>query len=163
MAPGEELTSQLEELRLVRPVVSLGPQVMRELPSQVRVLSSGQVRFDYSWSFRKNADPEPPVVLYKETAKPDLDFEAYDHYPVGYGFIRNRKRSFLLNGRSGFRPMGLLCALTGRMAAFHEDRSRRYWLAVRRSSRPTGREGPIAGPTGGDSDEDVGKPSVTIP
>lgn len=129
MAPSEELTAELEKHRLERPVLALGREVMRELPGHVRVLSGGRVRFDYA-ALVQPPDSQPPVVLFKESARPNLDFSAYDLYSVGYGYIRCRKRVLFLNGRAGHRPLGLLCAVTGHLDAFRRDHSRRYWLAV---------------------------------
>ena len=129
MAPSEELAAELKKRKLERPVLAVGREVMRELPGQVRVLSGGEAEFDYR-ALLQGDDSQPPVVLYKETASPDLDFSAYDVYPVGHGYIRSRERVFLLNGRSGYRPLGLICSVTGRLEGFREHHSRRYWLAV---------------------------------
>ena len=138
-SPAADIVQRLEENGLTNARIELGPEIMYELPSQLRVMTHGQLNYT-KLSLSKDASTRPPVLLLKETAiPPATDLSGYKIVPAGYGYFRAEDKGKVGLAKMGLAKMGravdelifAIFTLSGDHDSYVSIYRRRYMLAIR--------------------------------
>jgi 4-amino-4-deoxy-L-arabinose transferase-like glycosyltransferase len=122
ICPAKEVVAALHQHGVEAGPLTLGPEVMRELPAHVRVLSQGRVDFHYGVDLASSA-----AGLFSAGHSPGVDPERHEIVPVGYGLFPDYPG--LVLGREMDRIVWLVSAITKDEEHFRRERRIGYLLA----------------------------------